>query len=280
MKNLTLRLKVEMIDFNVVDSPPTNYEIASYQFCNVGTVQLIDDLYDLILKKKGDWVRLKSIKTPDRQEVDFLLMFTKSELSEEDNRLLKSIVKVCESYFTYHDLELNIEVDEQLSHLPSIDSMGNGMIVSAQMNGGNGLSEFLEKEFNNQGIDYTILRKQQERVDAGASGGMEHVLIHIAQWVLTSAAWDILKKSLNSEDISWLSFFRESRYEEKQFKRIRKSVAERTRVNEIDLILKDKIEDEKEVTIVFEVRGVAEGDITLICDHGGNIRDISNTVTS
>ena len=88
------------------------------------------------------------------------------------------------------------------------------------------------------------------------------------------------EKSLNSEYISWLSFFRESRYEEKQFKRIRRLVAERTRVNEIELILKDKIEDEKEVIIVFEVRGAAEGDITLVCDHDGNIRDISNTVTS
>lgn len=278
MAKLTLKLKVEMIDFNVVDSPPINYEIASYQLWSDGTNQLIEDLYDLILKEKGDWIGLKSVQTPDSREVDFLLMFTKSELNEEDNRLLKSILQVCESYIA-ENLEPKTEVDEQLLNTTYIDSMGDGMIVSAQMNGGTGLSEFLEKKLSDQGIEYTILRRQQERVDAGASGGMEHVLIHIAQWVLTSAAWDILKKSLNSEDISWLSFFRESRYEEKQFKRIRSSVAERTRINEIDLILKDKIEDEKEVTIVFEVRGNVGGDITLICDHYGNIKDLSNTTT-
>ncbi|TCI33815.1 hypothetical protein EVJ29_13070 [Exiguobacterium sp. SH4S7] len=279
MEKLTLKLKVEMIDFNVVDSPPINYEITSYQLWSDGTNQLIENLYDLILKEKGDWIGLKSVRTPDSQEVDFLLMFTKSELNEEDNRLLKSIVQVCESYIA-ESLEPKTEVDEHLLNTTYIDSMGDGMIVSAQMNGGTGLSEFLEKKLSDQGIEYTILRRQQERVEAGASGGMEHVLIHIAQWVLTSAAWDILKKSLNLEDISWLSFFRESRYEEKQFKRIRSSVAERTRINEIDLILKDKIEDEKEVTIVFEVRGTVGGDISLICDHYGNIKDLSNTATS
>lgn len=279
MEKLTLKLKVEMIDFNAVDSPSINYEIASYQLWSDGTNQLIENLYDLILKEKGDWIGLKSVQTPDSREVNFFLMFTRLELNEEENRLLKSIVEVCESYIAVN-LEPKSEVDEHFLNTTYIDSMGDGMIVSAQMNGGTGLSEFLEKKLSDQGIEYTILRRQQERVDAGASGGMEHVLIHIAQWVLTSAAWDILKKSLNSEDISWLSFFRESRYEEKQFKRIRSSVAERTRINEIDLILKDKIENEKEVTIVFEVRGTVGGDITLICDHCGNIKELSNTTTS
>ena len=68
-------------------------------------------------------------------EVDFLLMYTNPELSEEDNQLLLLVVEVCESYVAYNR-KPNTEVAARLSDRPSMDSRGDEMIVSARMKGG------------------------------------------------------------------------------------------------------------------------------------------------
>ncbi|WP_214828358.1 hypothetical protein [Exiguobacterium sp. s26] len=276
MERLTLNLMVEIIDFDSVDQPSLIHEVNSFQVWNDESNESVEDLYTRILMEKGDWLRYEQIQTEGRQEVTFWMMFTTSELSDEDKQLIESIEKICRAYVSANR-EPTTEIDERLMNLPSTNLMGDGLIISAREIGQTGLAEILAKKLEDEGVEYTILRRQQERIDSGASGGMEHVLFFIAQWVLTSVAWDVLKAQLSKEIGEQVDSFTGTRYENHRFKRLRAQVAGRAKVDETYLILKEFLKDDHELVIIFEVDGTSDDTITLICDHGYNIKQYSYT---
>ena len=272
MANLNFELYLENMDWNSDDFKTEVTHLKTYNQQNVlVNEETIDRLHIEIIHAKGDWMNFNTNVVGDNYYIQANLIFNSTDLSEDNKQIIKNVIKKCESFFEDMQLTTTTTTTTTNNNFELLNE--DGFLIKAHEEGGGRILQDLKQVFSSQDISFKIIRHQQSRFDGGASGGFEEVLLFVASSIASGITWDVLKGMLINKLEPKFESIKSTFMDNKEFKKLRKNIAEIIIEDPRDLVLNEFYKQENELICEFKIYGITEKTITVLCDLEYRIKE-------
>ncbi|SFL37281.1 hypothetical protein SAMN04487943_101226 [Gracilibacillus orientalis] len=265
MKKVQLKVIEEIVDFTSEDLNESTKELANFDFTSDNRIEdEIEDFFTKIFLKKGDWASFDIHLNENIIYIEITLIFTNPELLTEDFAVQKTVLNECSKYVEENSKSI---IENQKFTSTDLD----GYLISINQPGISTLNYInLKQAFDKENINYKIESKFTNQTEVGAGGGESDIILFIANTVASGVSWDVVK-SIITTNIDYFSHkgFLSNVIEKRKFKKVRKIVADKARVDEENLILHEFVNEVENVKMVFKS---PNGYIYICCDSEKDIR--------
>jgi len=230
--------------------------------------QFIDDLFGIILKTKGDWVDFQYNYFNKNYYVDIYLVY-QNEFTARDKVTNNRVIKACEEYLEIKSAS-NIKMDYNNAEILSKILDDEGFIINIVEEDGSAILNYnaVNEIFKKNKIEYEILNINEYNRECGASMGAEDILYFIAASSASGITWDVIKSIYNVNIKPISDAIKLYIFDNFSFKKMRKTIAERIREEEKNIVLYKMIKDGEKNLILFRTENKS---IKIVTDNHYNI---------
>ncbi|KHD16001.1 hypothetical protein [Clostridium butyricum] len=199
---------------------------------------MIEELKNRILNVK-DWIETKSFFYNNEYYIDIYIIFNNKPITKEQIRLKDKILYVCREFLEENDftdkLYKNINDSKNLLE----DSITDGFIIDICENDGGGVFDYksIQSLLKESKIDFESLNININEFSGGASGQWQEIVCFVASSVASGITWDYIKALIDNELPMLKDCIKVQYIEKKGFKKVRKRVAEMTRIKEKEIYI-------------------------------------------
>lgn len=267
MVNLCMKVNRGLLDFSSENLNIETIEIKEYNTVVSNCNEFLNNLFQCILRVKGDWIKMSYDETLGTCYATIDLIFHGSKMDSNSSILLNKIMQVINKYVLD-----NKTTGTSIINVENLNFDDDGFFVLFTEDGGSAQVNHLEieKKFLENNIKFERVCLTSNQYEGGCGSGAQNVLYFIVGAAASGVTWDCIKLSANylygkTEEVSI------KRLESKNFKRLRKDVADKIRIKENLLVVQEICIMENNIKIDFKTK---ENVINLITDKEYNILEM------
>src|SRR5699024_9254584 len=164
-------------------------------------------------------------------------------------KVLKQVESFVEKERKLGNINEKIEIEKSYGY---ISEQSEGLILKLREYEETDLDyNEIKKYLAEQNIKYSIVSQSYSRSETGGSGDINELFLFLANVTISGAAWDMVKVGLKQI----LGMPKQGNYriiENNRFKRVRKIVADRSRIEEEKLVLNDFQTNLETIQMIFK----------------------------
>jgi hypothetical protein len=270
MANIKLKIDIQVINFKSENFDTQVDHFKSFEYSLSPFTE--QDMHDLIYKvtsKKGDWYSYNYTFSRDCVDVCITLVFT-NELSDDEKIFLESMEKECLAFFQQRNAVTKLEYRDRNS-LTSEE----GLFIEISNHEADIFLDHIEMEniLKENNIEYDLVSFSGSQSQCGCGSGTENFLIFLKGSIESGIAWDLIKPIIYCKIGDFKDYIKIHYFDNAQFKKIRKIIADRIHEEENDIDLRNFVRDSENnrIHVTFSCK---KKKITVICNDDYRIDKI------
>jgi len=235
--------------------------------------QFLDKIYGLILKTKGDWVDFDLNMFNKNYYLKITLVYH-NELSTNDIKINTNVIDVCKEFIESTGGKKDVDDSSNNSDVLSDILEDEGFIINIAEEDGDYILNYndINLIFKENNIQYSILNINDFQRECGASMGAQDLLYFIVSSSASGITWDLIKNIYKTRIKPNSDAIKLCIYDKFSFKRMRKTIAERIKKDEKNLVLCKMSKDDEKIFMVF---CTTDKTIKIETDFSYNILNLS-----
>lgn len=247
--HLNFTINKEILD-SVDYTTKKKEKLKEYNDINVlNSYEFMNDLFQVVLKKKSDWVNMEYDETSGKGNATINLTLLDGQ--EMDSKQLNSILATIDEKIK--EYEFNSIDEDSKNDIDNIDFEDDGIFIFFFKNDNEDTEVInfldIENKFTKKGINFNRVSLKSKQDENGVGNTVVKLLYFLANTIASGILWDKIKEIFDGK-IKFEGL--DSTY----FRKLRKDIAELTGIDEKSLVVKEFHTSGENMEFIFESNNV------------------------